>query len=108
VSWDRTLGFWDATSGECLEVIRDGWQPWTTTPAHLAAAWQPVRHLTELAIHDRGSGEPVGWLPAVPHVLAAHPAGRAWAVANRLHLTLFAVEGLTRSLPATPRTSTGG
>jgi WD40 repeat protein len=107
VSWDRTLRLWDATEGKCLEVITTGSQPWAATPEQMAAAWRPVRHLTELAIQDRG-GEPVGWLPVVPHVLAVHPSGRTWATANRLHLNLFSVEGVRRSLPASPRTSTAG
>jgi WD40 repeat protein len=92
VSWDRTLRVWDVAGGACLEVVSEGWQPWIMAPDHLERAWQPMRRRTELAIHAVG-GEAVAWFPVPPHVLACHPAGRAWAMSTRTHVNLVSLEG---------------
>jgi WD40 repeat protein len=85
--WDRSLRIWNLETGSGEEVKPCG-HPVGQGPIRLSKCGRP-----ETWVWAGTSDETVGWMPVKLSIAAVHPDGRTWALAEREHLHLFALEG---------------
>ena len=91
---NNTVRVWDATSGDCLEVIQG-----TRDVAAVAAGdkrfpWRAVAYGLETVVESSHDARAVAWFPehSWPTTL---PSGRTWVLKGK-YLCLFVLEGNPR------------
>jgi WD40 repeat protein len=87
-----TVRVWDATSGECLEVIQGFGDVASIAAGGAAFPWRAMRLDLETVIVPAGGGEAVAWFPAMNDI-TTHLSGRIWAGSWGNHLYLIRLEG---------------